>query len=294
MPQSRPSDWTVEQRYKNVHIIRFKNIDAGWEQRIMLSGDRHHDNKNANHKLELSHLKRAKKEDAPIIDIGDFFCLMQGKFDPRKSYTDLRPELIKGLYLDRVIETAEDFFKPYAEQFAVIGKGNHETSIEKHHEIDMIKRITRRLQQKSKIKDRAFAGGYSGWVILRFTFNSDRHKCIMLKYHHGYGGGGPVTKGVIQTNRRAVYLPDADIIVTGHIHEAWTVPIKRERISQRGVVRQDYQWHVSVPTYKDDYQNGVGGFHIEKGRPPKPMGCAWLVLRYEKNSIVPRIELDLV
>ncbi len=53
---------------------------------------------------------------------------------------------------------------------------------------------------------------------------------------------------------------------------------------------------MSVPTYKNDYGDGSNGFHIEKGRPPKPMGCAWLVLEKEVGRhglIVPRIELDL-
>ena len=291
MSQGEP--WTVERMKSSVHKIRFTGISSGWEQRIMLSGDRHHDNLYANHKLEIKHLEQARECNAPIIDIGDFFCLMQGKYDPRKSYTDLRPELIEGPYLDRVIDTAADFYKPYAQQFAIIGEGNHESNVKKRAETDMIARITGRLQRESAVDNRAFAGGYSGWILFSFG-NKTNTRTLPLFYHHGYGGGGPVTKGVIQTNRRAVYLPDASIIVTGHIHEAWNIPIKRERISQRGVVKQDIQWHVSVPTYKDDYANGTGGFHIEKGRPPKPMGCAWLVFRYENSFIVPRIELDIV
>ena len=294
MPPDEPVLWTVKRMQDNVHKIRFTGVTAGWEQRVMLSGDRHHDNKHANHKLEIKHLKQAKEYNAPIIDVGDFFCLMQGKYDPRKDYTDLRPELIKGPYLDRVIDTAAEFYKPYAEQFAVIAEGNHEASVKKRNETDMIARITGRLQRASAIPNRAFAGGYSGWILFTFNIHKTNIRTLPLFYHHGYGGGGPVTKGVIQTNRRAVYLPDASIVVTGHIHEAWSVPIKRERISQKGVVSQDIQWHVSVPTYKDDYDNGMGGFHIWKGRPPKPMGCAWLVFRYERDRIVPRIELDII
>jgi hypothetical protein len=101
-----------------------------------------------------------------------------------------------------------------------------------------------------------------------------------------------VTKGIIQTNRRAVFLPDADLIVTGHIHEAWVFPHRRERINQRGTVSFDYLWNVSVPTYKEEYSPG-SGYHIEKGRPPKPLGCAWLVLEWDNGVVVPRVELDL-
>lgn len=289
------SEWTVERVYSNVHIVRFENIKAGWNHKVLLTGDRHHDNLHTDHQLEKRHLDKAKESNAPIIDIGDFFCLMQGKFDPRKSYTDLRPELTDGPYLDRVIDTAEEFYAPYADQFVVIGQGNHEASVLKRNETDMTKRITGRLKRHAKKKNRSNAGGYSGWILFRLGgLKKSKSQTILLKYHHGYGGGGPVTKGVIQTNRRAVYLPDADIIVTGHIHESWVVPIKRERISQRGVIHQDYQWHVSVPTYKDEYDRGQDGFHIWKGRPPKPLGCAWLTLSYEKAIIKPSLMLDLV
>ncbi len=59
---------------------------------------------------------------------------------------------------------------------------------------------------------------------------------LIMAYHHGYGGGGPVTKDVIQTNRRAVYLPDANIVISGHTHDRWIVPVTRNRISHIGIV----------------------------------------------------------
>lgn len=85
-----------------------------------------------------------------------------------------------------------------------------------------------------------------------------------------------MTRGVIQTNRMAVYLPDADIICTGHTHDSWTVPIARDRLSEQGVQYRDEQIHIRTPGYKDEYADGHGGFHIEGGRPPKPIGAEWL------------------
>jgi hypothetical protein len=34
---------------------------AGWEQRILLTGDRHHDNLHADHRMELKHLEKARE-----------------------------------------------------------------------------------------------------------------------------------------------------------------------------------------------------------------------------------------
>jgi hypothetical protein len=40
-----------------------------------------------------------------------------------------------------------------------------------------------------------------------------------IKYFHGSGGGGPVTKGTIQFNRMSTMVEGADLIWMGHVHE---------------------------------------------------------------------------
>lgn len=282
---SKKNAWTVEPVAPNVHIIRFKGVKKGWNQKILLTGDRHHDNKHTDQRLEKEHLEKARDLNAPILDVGDLFCAMQGRYDKRSSQADLRPEHRGDNYFDLLLDEAAEFYRPYADLFAVIAKGNHDKSILKHHQISLIHNLANRLN--------TFAGGYAGWLLLRFHIHGTKQQTLKIKYHHGYGGGGPVTKGVIQTNRRAVYLPDAHIVATGHIHEAWVVPIKRERINEAGSVSLDTQWHVSVPTYKEEYLGAGEGFHIELGRPPKPVGCVWLDLSYQNGRVLPRAELEL-
>lgn len=263
----------------------------------MLTGDRHFDSIQSNRRLQKKHLEVAVSENAPIIDLGDFFDCMQGRYDPRRTYADLRPEYVGDNYFDLVLDDAQQFFSPYAKQFAVLAYGNHETAVRKHNGIDLTKGLARRLMTTAG--DRPFTGGYSGWIIFRFKCANDgMTRSFYMKYHHGYGGGGPVTKGVIQTNRRAVFLPDANIVATSHIHESWVVPIKRERLTQRGVIFQDIAWHINVPTYSNDYGDGSDGFHIEKGRPPKPMGCVWLEFDLQRQAKTDvwsvKAELDIV
>ena len=106
---------------------------------------------------------------------------------------------------------------------------------------------------------------------------------VNLKYFHGAGGGGPVTRGTIQTNRYSVYLPDGNIIVSGHTHDQWIVPITRERISKKGVVGLDECLHVRCGGYKEEYGDGFGGWHIETGKPPKPTGAMWLRFYWKRH-----------
>jgi hypothetical protein len=271
--------WTVE-KSRDIHTITFdQRLTESGPQYILLTADRHWDNPHSDWKLQKEHLELAKERNAPIIDIGDFFCAMQGKYDPRRSYDNIREMHMGEDYLGLLLDTAEDWFTPYAGQFAIIGTGNHETAVLKNNGLDLTRQIARRLRRASG-KDWPCRGGYGGYVRIRVNPAGNTQRSIMVKYFHGSGGGGPVTKGVIQTNRRAVFLPDADVVVTGHIHEQWLVTLTQERVTQKGTVDIKSQYHVCVPTYKNEWNKGAGGFHVERGRPPKPIGCVWMKIGY--------------
>ena len=274
--------WTVEARSRNVTDVRVDMIGGG-EQYFLLSSDRHHDNSHTDWDLELKHLSQAQERLAGVIDIGDMHCAMNGKYDRRQDRTSLREEYQMGNYLDRLVEVAGDFYAPFARNFIVIGRGNHETSILKHHETDLTERTCERISQQAD--HRVLSGGYGGWVRFHFELTSTQVHRVCLKYFHGSGGGGPVTRGVIQTNRMSVFLPDAQIVATGHTHDQWLVPISRERLASNGEVYLDEQVHVRCGTYKDEYGDGNGGWHIERGAPPKPIGAQWLRFYREGDRV---------
>ena len=268
----------------NVLTVKFSNISSGWEQWFLLSADRHHDNIYCDRELEKKHLDQAKERNAYILDFGDLFCAMQGKYDPRKSMDDIRPEDVGADYLDRIVRHAAEDYAPYAKQFLLIGKGNHESAVLKHNSTCLISQLCYQLNQE--FGGSVHIGGYAGWVKFKFVVHKTSQKSMNLKYHHGAGGGGPVTRGVIQTNRQAVYLPDADIVVNGHTHDSWVLPLARERLSEQGVVGRDLLWFVRTPGYKNEYADGSGGFIVERWGPPKPIGATWLRFYYDSNDLI--------
>ena len=265
---------------------------------VLLRSDAHHDNPHSDNELEEKHLKEALERDAPIIDNGDAFCAMQGRWDKRSCKDDLKPEHQVENYLDALVSTYADFLKPYASQFAVVAQGNHETAIRRHHETCLTTRLIERLRMASG--KAIFDGMYTGWVIIsvkRLSANGKEKKSnnkatrpalrtLRIWRTHGYGGAAPVTKGTIQTNRRAVYVPDANIIMSGHTHQEWFFPIQRMRISSKGKVYQDEQLHISLPSYKDGFGIGEKGWEVEKGFPPAPRGAVWLKLKWVGDDIV--------
>jgi len=288
-----PQPWTSTALHRNVYAvdIPYRPRD-GWEFWALLTSDRHWDNPHSDHSLQKRHLEQALDRNAPIIDAGDFFCAMQGKYDKRSSKAEIRPEHQHGNYLDRLVDTAAEFFRPYARNFVVIASGNHEESIAKQHETNLIERLVSQLNAGGKA--RVAHGGFAGWVCFRFRHEKGRDggqwRTIRLHYDHGYGGGGPVTRDVIQSARRAVYLPDADIVVSGHTHDQWSLPISRARISPKGIPFQDEQLHIKLPTYKEEYGDGYGGWHARRGAPPKPVGGVWL--RFTYSARLQRVVFD--
>lgn len=261
----------VERLSPHVLDIKMDN-KKGFEQWFLLSSDRHWDNPHSDWKLQKKHLDQARKRNAKILDFGDLFCVMQGKYDPRASKSNIRPEHCVDNYLDAVIDTATDWFKPYADMFALVSYGNHETAVKKRRETDLIERFVTLLNYKAKTN--LTKGGYTGWIRFKFYYHGHVDS-FNMNFTHGYGGGGPVTKGVIQANRKAVYLPDANFCVSGHIHEQWLMTQPRERLKKNGETTIDEQVHICLPTYKEEYLMG-NDFHRERGRPPKPLGAYWL------------------
>jgi hypothetical protein len=266
--------WRVVEHARNVHALRFDNIREGWEQYVLLQSDEHFDNPHCNRDLYKRHLDLALARRAPVIKYGDLFCAMQGKFDKRAAKSSIRAEDNSDNYLDRLVENCARWHAPYASILALAGPGNHETSILKHHETHLTERFVEQVRAAAPSSPLRL-GGFSGWVRFMFNMHGTSRQSMRLWYHHGYGGGGPVTRGVIQTNRRAVYV-DADMLCTGHIHDEYIVPIQRIRLNDMNAVEQFRQLHLCTPGYKDEYDDGYGGWHIERGGPPKPIGAIWL------------------
>ena len=255
--------------------------NSRWGFSFLLSSDRHQDNPKADNRLAKKHLDQLKEKNGLLLDLGDLICGMQGRNDRRGTKNDVKASNQSACYYDTLVNDAVDFFEPYKDNLALMAMGNHESAILKNNETDLTQRIVDRLNDKGSS---VVNGGMRGWLRIRFHGSSHRHQ-VLIYYHHGYGGGGPVTRGAINTNRMAVYLPDADIIASGHIHEEWEMTIPRARIGHTGKEYQDEQLHICLPTYKQEFIDCKAGFHHEKGRGPKPLGAKWLHFYYENDRV---------
>ena len=275
----------VERKSRNIHVVSTEFASMDDSRWFLLSSDRHHDNPHSDHALELNHLREAQERGAGVLDAGDLFCAMAGKADPRMSKNGTtRPEhALANDYFDSLVRHAADFYAPFARNFIVIGRGNHETSVLKRQETDLTERLCERMSAISGVP--VHSGGYGGWVHFVVDYHSQVYT-LALKYFHGSGGGGLMSFDTLRVRRIASWTPDADVIVGGHTHDQWILPVERERLRTRNgdyKVELSTQHHVRCGTYKDEYGDGFGGWHIERGGPPKGIGAVWMRMFLQRN-----------
>lgn len=279
-----PNAITLDQLSPTVHELRYHNISAGWLQEYLILADLHIDSKRCRKDALVSFLDRAIERNALIVIPGDVFDAMQGPKDPRASYGDLDPKHLTPRYFDAIIDTAFDILKPYAPLLVLMGQGNHETSVIKHYGRSLLDTLAEKLRSYDK-HCHVRVGGYGGWLRNLFTIQTTRHTQSRWKYFHGSGGGGIMSFDTLQVRRKASFLPDCDVYISGHTHDAWVLPIARERLSKEGVPFQDNMWAIKTPTFKDDYGAGGEGWAIERGHPPKPIGGVWGTAEFARETL---------
>tara|TARA_R110000772_G_scaffold87057_1_gene181776 strand:+ start:114 stop:1010 length:897 start_codon:yes stop_codon:yes gene_type:complete len=287
-------DFKVEKKEDAVIVSRsFKRhgaqkTDAQNPLWVLLWSDRHWDNPHSPHDRMIAQLEQAKERNAIIVDTGDFFCAMQGKYDPRSNKSSLREEHKTGDYIDALVETGTKFLSPYRDRFAFMSPGNHELSIRDRRETDMTERVVSNLRRGGSqcVKHR-----YSGYTRFKFTDNKFT-KSILMWHTHGYGGGGPVTKDVIQASRQGNFLDGVDVVVSGHTHDAWIFPVAIRRLNRKNKIESLERLHIKVPSNKDMW--GCDSWEDLKGMPPKPVGAMWLKFWYNTKHEVMQCDAERV
>lgn len=265
---------------KNVHEIQ---LEGKYAEIAMLS-DLHWDNPKCDQDLLKKHLDYCKEENIPVMINGDMFCLMQGRGDNRRNKSDIRPEHNNARYLDSVVETAVEWFTPYADILTVIGYGNHETGIIKWQETDILQRFVDLLNLKCH--SNVQVGGYGGWIVIKMN-NHSRIATTKIKYFHGSGGGGVVTKGALNLTRALELYEGCDVYTMGHIHENAARNDVRDALesnSKKGYSINHKPIHLMITgTYKEEYGDGSKGWHVERGAPIKPIGGRMLTIKIARN-----------
>lgn len=280
--QQRPT-FTVRHEGESIHVVDVDFPDPKVnEWRVLLRSDAHHDNKKCDRDLEAKHLDMCMANGWAWLDVGDLFCAMGGKWDKRSNMKDIDQRYTCGNYTELLLRYATDFYGPRAANCIAINEGNHEREFEKRHELSLTRELCDRIKAKYGVT--VGAGSYHGWVKFQWSSRGAKSSTT-LRYFHGSGGGGMMTHGVLTTRRDGSILEDCDVSVSGHTHDHWAIPLPRVSLKcEKGVYREVMRplWHVKCGTYKNEW--GPRGWHVETGKPPKPIGAMWMIVRMDKDE----------
>lgn len=251
-------------------------------------------------------LEDAKANNERILINGDVFDMILKKdfkrYTPNAIHQRLRH---RNDQVSAAIEWAVEILSPYADYIDMIGVGNHETAVEKHHDVDPVRLLVYELQKK--VKDHTIHyGGYCGFMDYRFrgvtkdgkrkapNGHSNQSKRFVFFYHHGAGGSAPVTRGMIAF-ARLDWIEGADVIWTGHRHTKWNAEIEKVRCPLLGdtpIRRQvrEIQTGAYFITYDGQSQshfreNGrVSNYAADQACKPHGKGGARVVLTFKQPN----------
>lgn len=271
----------ISEKYQSNYHRFSLSVGSTDRKTLFVCSDIHFDNPKCNRELFFQHMDEALEREAMIVITGDLFCLMQGKYDPRGSKSNIRDEHNGNNYLDLVINDTAEKFKKYAKNIILISRGNHETSVSKRSETDVMERFVERLNLLAG--SNVQVGNYTGYYTLNFSYNGGSSRSLSVGYSHG-NWGGVITKGTLSVVRYASIMPDCDIMFSGHTHDGWIVTHPRLRKNRaKKTVEVINQWHIKTGTYKEEFAKGEG-WAVERIAMPKYLGGCFVDIKYNKHK----------
>jgi predicted phosphodiesterase len=257
-------------------------ISPNHKPSLLFLGDLHLDNSKTNRAAVKTLLDEAVARDALVVLLGDVFDVMQGYGDRRANLSALKKDYAEsGSYLGAVLDDVTKFLTPYARNIWVMLQGNHESSVARFAGIRIEQLLAANLTLAGGTP---VTPGYQTYAVVKLSHSSDnRVRDVPFWISHGYGGGGEVTKGVIQAQRRAVTYPDARFVISGHVHSSYYVAHEQWRLDRYYRPFAAEQEHYVVGTFKDEFSAGTG-YHVEKGRGPRLPSGWWAKFNRKKDS----------
>lgn len=285
----------IEELSENVHAFEYSNCRVGDIVPTLFCSDIHLDSIGCKRDILKQHFDEIKKANGLIFIFGDLLDVMGSYGDRRLQREDIDPQFIQHgrTYLDLVCEYTIEFLKPYAQNIALISYGNHEKTINKFHNHDILRSIVWTLNLEDKVNIQL--GAYSGWIFLRMQKPSGNGVGCNIHYHHGFGGNAKRSKGMLDVQIEAMKYPDAHILVRGHTHQKWYDPsTARMRVTRSGRIYKDKIKYIQSGSYVDGIGTGRSGWPVEKNFNPTDIGGWFVDFKFTISDSSPKIITQII
>jgi hypothetical protein len=200
-------------------------------------------------------------ENTYFIFGGDLFdSIVVNDVRYRKSGDSTKGDAI----IDELVDQGEEYLYKYKDRILGIAKGNHEDVVTRRCGSDLIARLCKRLDVPDI--------GFSGLFRLILTENGSRGRKVIIRYHHGWGGGSRTIGADLTKFSKDMSYWDADIFLYGHVHRKQTDSLPRLGLVGDKLVAKPQILAICgtfLKTYTDDVQPT---YSEVKGYPPITTG----------------------
>ena len=198
---------------------------------------------------------------AYIIGGGDLMdSIVTKDFRYRKSSDGSEGDAI----VDESVDKMAAILEPYKDRIIGLATGNHEDTITEKCGTNPTKRLCNRL-------DTEFLG-YSGLIKLVLSENGSRTRTVVIRYHHGWGGGSRTQGADLTKFSKDLAYWDADIFLFGHVHRRQSDVVPRLGLSGMKLISKPKVMLI-CGTYLKTYSDGTDPTYSEKmGYPPVETG----------------------
>ncbi len=232
---------------------------------------------------DLASLKRWLADDngnTYYLMLGDLLdCILAN--DPRyRKSGDESPQ--RDDVIDYEIGEMAKLFSPIKSRIIGIGTGNHEDQITKRCGTNPSKRLALDL-----------GVGYLGYSFLSrlmFSENGGRSRSLIIRGHHGWGGGCRTQGGSITKYSNDAKYFDADLFIYGHDHRKQYDKINRLTLVGNKLVQKPKHL-ILGGAWKKTYSDSTDTTWEEtKGFPPTEIGGVTILMRPEEKLVSVKVE----
>jgi len=180
--------------------------------------------------------------------------------------------------VDFQVNKGVELLMPYKDKILGMGYGNHERTIIRRSGSDMMKRTCRRLGVPEL--------GYSGLFKLIFRMEHGVGRSVVIRYHHGWGGGSRTQGADLTKYSKDVAYWDADLFLYGHVHKKQDDEVPRLSLRGTKLIAKP-KTMVICGTFLKTYLDSSDATYSEvSGYPPTTIGGVNIDITPDTNSWV--------
>jgi len=166
--------------------------------------------------------------------------------------------------IDQQIKMAYELLLPYKDRIIGLGTGNHEDAITKYCATNPTRRLCELLDVKPL--------GYSWIVTLRFSRPSGGGRKLIIKGHHGWGGGSRTQGADLTKFSKDMNYWDADMFLYGHVHKRQSDKIDRLSVAGKQLLAKPKYLFICGSFLKTLSLTDEATYSEKAGYPPIAIG----------------------